>query len=244
MRFSLKKDGVFFLFLAIQCAFWTKAHHVLPNMEVLPPLSSEVTVKASAFGDEQFYFRALGMQIQNAGDSFGRATPLKDYDFKVLRGWFGLLDTLDARSNYMPSMAAYYFSNTQKAEDTRYIVDYLTARGDKDPVKNWWWYAQAVTIAKYKLNDKKLALDIAYKLAAVPDSTIPIWTHQMPAFILADLGETEQAIVIMMNVARDYDNLSQGEQNYINYFIMSNKDKLQKLKDIQKQAEQPRYLTP
>lgn len=238
MKFALRKDSLFFIFVLLQCAFWTESRHVLPNLSILPPLSSETAVKAAAFGDEQFYFRVLGMQIQNAGDSFGRATPLKDYDYKVLSAWFSLLDTLDSRANYIPALAAYYYSNTQKMEDTRYIVNYLEARGDKDSAKNWWWYSEAVSIANYKLKDKQLALRIAYKLAAVRDPRIPIWTRQMPAFILADLGEEEQAIVVMMNVAREYENLSAGERNYIDYFILKNKDKLEKLKT------QQRYLTP
>lgn len=206
------------VFLAAQIGLFSYTRHVVPDFSILPALPSQTEINALSLGEREFYFRVRGLGLQNAGDSFGRATPLKDYDYAVLQQWFFVLDTLDSYSHYIPSLAAYYYSNTQHYPDTRYIVDYLVTHADKDPGHNWWWYAQAIYLANYKLQDKKLALDIAYKLARAPGD-LPIWTRQYPAFLLADLGETEQALIIIKGVLDNTENLSQGELNFMHYFI-------------------------
>jgi tetratricopeptide (TPR) repeat protein len=207
--------------------FWFQVKSIKPDMAVLPDLQSENVIKASSFGDDQFYFRMLAFEIQNAGDTFGRVTPLKDYDYKILRQWFNLLDILDSKSNFVPSLAAYYYSNTQNTPDVRYIIDYLVEHADKDPYNKWWWYSQAVYNAKYKLGDKKLALEISYKLAASPNPNIPMWTRQMPALILEDLGEKEEALMIARDILENYKDMPEGELNFMNYFIAERLEKME-----------------
>lgn len=224
---AIKKEYYFFIFLFIQALLWTQLKSIKPDMSVLPDLPTEMSIKAASFGDEQFYFRTLAFQLQNAGDTFGRTTPLKDYDYNKLYKWFLLLDSLDSKSNFVPSMAAYYYSNTQNTPDIRYIVDYLDQHSDKDPAAKWWWYSQAIYNAKHKLDDKKRALEIAYKLAAAPNPEMPIWARQMPAFILEDLGEKEQALIIARDIIENVDDISDGELNFMHYFIKERLEKMQ-----------------
>ncbi len=228
MGIALKKDFLFFFFLALQILLWTHTKSIKPDMNVLPELQSEIAVKASSFGDEQFYFRTTGFEIQNAGDTFGRVTPLKDYDYSALEKWFFLLDSLDNESNFTPSMAAYYYSNTQYEPDLKYIVNYLDKHADTNPSKKWWWYAQAVYNAQHKLGDKRRALDIAYKLAAVPaDVNMPLWARQLAAFIHEDLGEKEEALVIIRDILENVDDIPEGELNFMHYFIKDRLDKIE-----------------
>lgn len=226
MLTSLKRDYLFFLFLILQVILWTQIKSIKPDMSVIPPLQTETSIKAASFGDEEFYFRVLAFEIQNAGDTFGRITPLKDYDYSLLSKWFHLLDVLDSKSNFIPALAAYYYSSTQYAPDNKYIVDYLEAHADKDPYNKWWWYSQAVYIAKHKLDNKQRALEIAYKLAASPNPNIPLWTRQMPAFILEDIGEKEEAAIIIQNIIDNVDDIPDGELNFMYYFM---KDRLEKM---------------
>lgn len=209
---------LFYLTLAAQVVFWQFTHHIRPDMSIVPPVPGAAEVKALAFGDEQFYFRRLAFEIQNSGDTFGRFTALKEYDYSKLYLWFKLLDTLDPVSNFIPALASYYYSQTQHTPDVRYIVNYLEQHADYDPPKKWWWMAQAVYIANQKLKDKRLALRLAYKLAAIPGD-LPIWARQMPAFIHADLGEREAALAIILAISQSAKDLTPGEINFMNYFI-------------------------
>jgi hypothetical protein len=120
-----------------------------------------------SLGDAQFYFRVLAIQLQNAGDSFGRFTALKNYDYSLLKKWFLLLDTMDAKSSLIPSLAAYYYSSTQTVADNRYLVEYLEENFTHDPPKKWWWLSQAAFMAKYKLQDKDLAIRLVLPSASL-----------------------------------------------------------------------------
>lgn len=228
----IKRDNLIFVFLLLQIIFWFSVKSIKPDMAVIPTPPNELTIKASSLGDEQFYFRTLGFQLQNAGDTFGRVTPLKNYDYERLTIWFNLLDTLDGKSNFIPSLAAYYYSNSQYTLDNRYIVDYLVKHADRHPEDNWWWYAQAAYIAKHKLQDLAWALEISKKLAAIPAHVdMPFWARQMPAFIMEDMGELEQAYIIIKDIIDNMENIPEGEMNFMMYFIQDRLNMIQKFQE-------------
>ena len=188
-------------------------------MAVVPTLPTAHMIAAFSFGDSQLLFRAFAFRLQNAGDTFGRNTPLRDYNYAMLEQWFLLLDRLDARSSFAPSIAAYYFSQSQEPKrDLPYIIRYLDAAYDRDPAKRWWWLSQAVYLANHRLGDKQLALRLAYKLGTTP-ADVPLWARQMPAFIHEQMGEKEQALVIIQNILKDQKNIPDGELRFMEYFI-------------------------
>lgn len=222
----------FILFLFFQILFWTKTENIKPNLEIVPEVPTISTVKAFSFGDEEFYFRIKGLRLQNAGDTFGRFSPLKDYDYRKLTEWFKLLDNLDSKSNYIPSLAAYYYSMTQNTNDLIYIINYLEQHADRDPQTKWWWYYQAMSIANNMYKDKNLAIKLAQKLKDESPYDAPLWTKQMVALLLANEGQNCEAIKIISSIIEDYDKenrkISDDELNFMRYFI--NK-KIQELKE-------------
>lgn len=191
-------------------------------MTILPPVPNKQAVKALSFGDEQFYFRHLAYQLQNAGDSFGRSTPLKDYDYTTLKEWFFLLDSLDSTSHFIPALASYYYGQTQKTEDVRLVIDYLEQHARNDLTHKWWWLYQAIYLANHRLKDSQLALALAYQLADVT-TDIPMWARQMPALLHEQLGEKEEALRFISNIADSYKDMDEKDLLYIQYFI---KDRL------------------
>lgn len=215
----LRIYGIFLGLLAAQVAFWSQTHSILPNMSIVPDVPGREVVKALSLGDEQFYFRVLALQIQNAGDTYGRFTPLKDYDYDKLSKWFSLLDTLDNTSDYIPSLATYYYSQTQNTPDVRYIVDYLSAHAQGRVEQKWWWLIQAMYLANHKLEDKELALKVGAPL--IDARGIPLWARHFPAFIYEQQGEMEQALYVMEHVLKNYEEekLSREDFNFMKYFI-------------------------
>lgn len=206
------------LLLITQVFMWYFTSRETPKLGIVPEVPTINQARAQALGDEQFYFRYLALNIQNAGDSFGRFTALRDYDYELLLKWFKLLDELDSKSQFVPAIASYYYSNTQNVEDNIYIVEYLESTYDKDPAERWWWLAMAVSISNFKLKDLDLALRLSFKLSRSPGK-IPRWAQQMPAIITAQMGEKEVALSIIKDLAEKYDNYTQAEINYMNYFI-------------------------
>ena len=221
-----RSDILLYLALGLQIVVWTVTRHHLPTPGIVPNVPSQTSVKALSLGDEQFYFRILAYQLQNAGDSFGRFTALKSYNYHLLYYWFTLLDSLDHTSNFVPSMASYYYSQTQNTPDVRYIVDYLDQHASKDLYHKWWWMGQAVYLANHKLKDKDLALALAYKLASTPRDDIPLWAKQMPAFIHEQRGEMDEALVIIEDMMKHADRMEPGELNFMRYFVEERLGKL------------------
>lgn len=205
--------------LLAQISTWFKSKEYIPVIGIVPEVPTLQEVKINSLGDEEFYFRFLTMYIQNAGDSFGRFTKLKHYNYEDLMNWFKLLDELNSKSHVIPSAAAYIYSNTQRHEDNIYIVNYLESTYDRDPVAKWWWLSQAVLLANEKLKNNNLALRLAFKLSSTQSAQLPRWAQQMPAVIYANMGEKEYAMNVMKELALKYDDYTQGDINYMNYFI-------------------------
>jgi hypothetical protein len=215
----LRLFGLLIAVFVAQVVFWSQTRHILPNMAIVPDVPGRDAVQALALGDEQFYFRVLALQIQNAGDTYGRFTPLKYYDYEKLSRWFHLLDALDNRSDYIPSLATYYYSQTQNTPDVRYIVDYLQSHAANRVETKWWWLIQAMYLANHKLEDKALALRVGMPL--INARTIPVWARQFPAFIYEQQGDKEQAAYVMRHVLRQLEDekLSQADFNFMKYFF-------------------------
>lgn len=216
-------------FLALQYNFWLKTNEIRPDMSIVPDVPGEETVQALSFGDEHAFFRLLGLQIQNAGDTYGRFTALYKYDYNKLYHWFRLLDSLDDTSNYIPSMATYYYSQTQRKSDVKYIVDYLQEHSEDRLDEKWWWMVQAVYLANHKLNDLDLALKLARKLEGVKGA--PLWVNQMPAFIYEQRGEYDAALGIIDRILDSVDEIEGGELNFMQHFVEERLEKLGELTD-------------
>jgi len=229
MRYAV---AVFILLLGLQGGFWYRTHTILPDMGVVPDVPGESTLKALSFGDDQALFRLLALNLQNAGDTFGRFTALYKYDFSKLYHWFTLLDTLDKESNFLPSMATYYFSQSQNKNDVTYIIDYLDQYSKGREKDKWWWTVQGTYLASHKMNDLDRALELAERLDNVRG--IPLWAQQMPAFIHEKRGEFDDASVIIQNILKDEKTFSQGELNFMRYFA---KERLHKLDEVKKMLE-------
>jgi hypothetical protein len=222
---------LFLAALVIQVSFWTYSRTIKPDLGIVPDVPGRSSVKALSFGDEQFFFRLLALQIQISGDTFGRSTALYKYDYKKLNQWFILLDSLDDESDFVPTMASFYFSQTQNRPDVRYVVDYLYTHAAHRPQKKWWWLVQAVYLANHVLKDKDLALQMAKPLENAGDD-VPIFARQMPAFIHEQRGEFDDALRIMQDIQKNHKNLSAGELNFMKYFV---EERLKRLDTVTKE---------
>lgn len=209
-----------------QGVFWWRTHDISPDIGIVPDVPGVETIQALSFGDEQALFRYLGLTIQNAGDTFGRFTALYKYDYFKLYHWMRLLDSLDDTSNYMPSMATYYFGQTQRGSDVKYIYDYLVEHAAHRPKEKWWWLVQAAYLANHKLDNQELALKAAKPLENTRG--IPLWAQQTPAFIYEKQGEMGAALKIIEAIMES-EEVEQGELNFMRYFV---EDRLKRLEEM------------
>jgi hypothetical protein len=226
------KYSLLLVFTAFQLIFWSQTRDILPEMDVVPDVPGVTAVKALSFGDQEFYYRVLGLEIQNAGDTFGRFTELYKYDYKKLYAWFSLLDQLDKQSDYIAFLASYYFSQTQYVPDIRYVVDYLYEHSKDNPSKNYWWLSQAAYCAEHKLGDRDLAVKVAAPLEHA--DTAPFWARELPAFVHERRGEMDDAYRIIEHIKDHTDEIPPYELKFMTYFV---KERLKHMETLQKKEQ-------
>lgn len=200
---------------------WPGNRSIKPNLGIVDAAPSQAQVKLESAGDDEFYFRTHVLYLQNAGDSFGRVTPLKDYDFAHLYDWWVLLDDINADANSIPNMASYYFSATQTPKlHAPYIARYLEQHALRDLRTKWWWLGQAMFQANYKVKDTAWAMRIAEHAKDIPhDVNVPFWIRQMPAIIHEQQGEYKAACNAMLDILDNYKDIPDSELAFMFYFL-------------------------
>ena len=226
-----KMIGLLLVVCVGQIGFSWQMKDTKPALGYVPTPPSEEFITGLAMGDEQFLFRLTALMLQNSGDTFGRFSPLKLYNYKDLARWFTLEDILDSRSDYMPSMAAYYFSQTQNVSDVRYLANYLYEHARHNAKDKWWWLMQAIYLANHKLKDQDLALKIAQPLR---NSELPVMAQQLLAIVYEQRGEMDQAFEMLSEIQKNVENIPEKDLRYMHYFA---EERLKRLEEFQEQAE-------
>ena len=208
--------------LALNLSFWAGTKYLYAKWEGVPPVPSREGAIMMALGDAQFAYRLGAITLQNLGDSGGRITPIRDYNYAKLGEWFTLLDNLDPASDHVPMLAAYYFGATRVPADVAVIVDYLGRVGQRPIGSKWRWLVHAVFLARHRLGDLQVALDLAYKLSKMElqDDTMPAWGRQMPAFVLKAKGDREDARKIIVDLLASGKAFHQNEINFMKAYLV------------------------
>lgn len=221
-----------------QLSFAWSVKTIRPELGYVPTPPTEEFLKGAALGDDQFMFRMMALMIQNSGDTFGRFSPLKLYNYKDLSQWLFLEDTLDSKSNYMPSMSAYYFSQTQNTKDIRYLVDYMYEHAKKDVKNKWWWLMQSIYLANHKLEDPDLALKIAKPLR---NKDLPVMAQQLLAIVYEKRGELNQAFDIIKEIQENVDEIDEKDLRYMQYFAEERLKRLEEYEEMLESRGRPIY---
>lgn len=216
-RINIFLAGFFFLNFLL----WFGSSDYFPRWQGVPPVPGEKGAVMMALGDRQFAYRSGALTLQNLGDTGGQTTPLKLYNYEKLGKWFFLLHGLDPVSDHVSMAAAYYFGATRVPKDVRIVVDFLSVAGDSPIGEKWRWLAQASYLARHRLNDLQLSLDLAYKLSKLQIyGTMPMWARQMPAFILSAQGDKQDARALMLQILMSETNIHPNEINFMKAYLI------------------------
>lgn len=209
---------VFTLALCANISLWFQVRDVQQRWANVPPAPSVISASLGGLGDTQFSYRTYGVTIQNMGDTGGRTTNLKEYDYDNLVDWFRLEDTLDPRSHFIPYLAAYYFGVIDAPEKVAPLVDYLEEVGLREGPQNWRWLGRAAFLARFNEQNDDKALKIAQEMADLENQGVklPMWARQMPVFILQAKGEKRAAQAIVEETLKSsVDELDPTEVNFL-----------------------------
>ncbi len=212
--------------------FWFSVRDEQVRWNNVPPAPDKKYASSYGLGDKSFAYRINGIMIQNLGDTGGRTTSLKDYNYKTLTDWFFVQDHLDEKANFIPYLASYYFGGLQEPEKFRPVLDYLEEIGKRSYGEKWRWLAQGVYLARFKLNDLDKALSMAETLSKIDNENMPTWARQMPAFIMTAKGEKEAAYALMLEILKtSSDSIHPNEINAMRAYICTKILELVKAKE-------------
>lgn len=209
--------------VALAVVFWQGSSDIEARWAGVPPVPSVRTATLMTLGDTQLAYRSGALTLQTLGDGGGRTVPLKEYDYSKLGAWFSVLDALDPAADHVPMVAAYYFGATRVPGDIAVIVNYLAHVGDSPAGQKWRWLGHAAYLARHRLNNLDLALDLAYKLARIQPidgKPLPIWARQMPAFLLTAQGDKEAARALIEQMLSSSDDLHPNEANFMKAYLV------------------------
>ena len=213
--------AILFFAVTLNIAVWSSSHLQFTRWPNVPPPPGEIGVTASFLGDKAFAYRVWGMALQNFGNTGGDYRPLKNYNYTHLGQWFDLLDRLDPHSDYVPLLAAYYFGGTQNPkEQLPPVIEYLEKVGSYPEGEKWRWLAQAMYLARHKMEDMPEALRLAKELAAMYRPGMPAWTAQTQALIATEMGDKQAAYMLLRTMlATEAEHMHPNEVNFMVDYI-------------------------
>jgi hypothetical protein len=161
-----------------------------------PPTVAEV--RAASMGEGVFAGYLVALYLQNFNVHLGQATAVADIDRRMVTRWLDLSTALDPGTGYPMLLASRHFAETGTPAERRMMLDWVYRRFEEQPNQRWPWLVHAVFVARHVLNDSALALSYAAALRTqVTDPKAPSWVRQMELLLRADLGETEDAKIIL-----------------------------------------------
>ena len=208
--------------LGLNFLLWLGSSDLYAKWDGVPPVPTRDGAVMMTLGDAQFSYRFGAITLQNLGDNGGQTTPLKDYNYEKIGKWLWLLNSLDPASDHVPMLAAYYFGAIRAPRDLAVLVDYLAAVGQNPYGAKWRWLVQAIFLARNRLHDLHLALDLSYKLAKMQPigDTLPEWARQMPAFVLTEQGDKQAARKIVEDLLLSSRHFHPNEVNFMKAYLV------------------------
>lgn len=166
--------------------------------EDLPHPPSPDVVRLLSLGEPVAAAKILMLYLQAFDYRAGVRTPYRNLDYDALAGWLDAILGLDPAGQYPLMTASRIYAEVPDPVRSRKMLELVYRQYLLDPNRRWPWLAHAAVVAKHRLMDLPLALRYATALethTTTPDA--PLWVRQMVPFILADMGELEQARILI-----------------------------------------------
>jgi len=161
------------------------------------PLSAPV-YRGIAMGSEQLLGYLMAIRLQLHDNQAGQHFRYDLIDYAVLADWLELISQISPHSEYSMLLASRIYTQTSDPQQLHLMLDFIERQFGANPQLHWRRLAEASLIAKHKLHDLDLALQMAEKIARQPASVqMPQWARDFRFLLLAELNEFESAIAII-----------------------------------------------
>ena len=184
--------------LAAQLAWHGFRERAAPPISDLPVPPHAAVLRLGALGEEAALSRSLMLWLQAVDYQSGISIPFARLDYGRLRAWLERILALDPRSHYPLLAAARVYTQVPDPERQRRMIDFVRTKFLEAPEQRWQWMAHVAYVARHRLKDLDLALQLARELRVnTPGSQVPSWARQLELFVLEDMGDLESARVLL-----------------------------------------------
>ena len=164
----------------------------------LPAPPTATAVRLASLDSPVFAAQLLMLWLQSFDVQPGISLSFRELDYTRIQGWLKLILHLHPQGQYPLLSAARVYAEVDDPPRQRSMLAFVADQFEDDPTRRWQWLAHAVYVAKHRLKDRELALQLAERLAAHRENlAIPSWATQMNIFVLEELGEIESAKVLL-----------------------------------------------
>ena len=164
----------------------------------LPDPPSRVVLQVASMGEPVALSRLLMLWLQAFDNQPGISIPFKDLDYDRVIAWLNVILALDQRSSYPLLSASRIYAEVPDNERSRKMLEFVYRKFMLDPNHRWPWMAQAALMAKHHIDDLNLAMKYARALRLYATAAdVPAWAREMELFILEDMGDVEDAKILI-----------------------------------------------
>lgn len=168
------------------------------SVSPLPAPPSVALLRLVSFNQPALAARLMMLWLQAYDYQPGVSLPFRSLDYAAVEAWLARMLELDPGFQYPLLAAARLYGEVDDAPRQRRMLAFVARSFAADPARRWPWLAHGVYLAKHRLKDPALALELAEALAtADPKAAIPDWARQMRIFVLEDMGELDSAKVLL-----------------------------------------------
>lgn len=162
----------------------------------LAPAPPARVLRGLALGEPELLSTAVVLHLQAFDDQPGISIPFRELDYDRTSAWLDRALALDPHNDYALLLAAQVYAQVPDPGRQRVMLDFVHRAFLADPNRRWRWLAHAAIIARHRLHDDVLSLQYAREIA-MHARAAPGWARQMHIFLLEDLGEREQARILL-----------------------------------------------
>jgi len=184
--------------LALQIVWQTTQPPRVARAESLSIPPPPAMLRLYGLGDHIAMARLLMLRLQAYDNQPGISIPYRDLDYQVVMAWLDAILALDVRGQYPLFTASRIYSEAPDRARQRMMLEFVYRKFQADPNRRGPSLAHAVFMAKHRLHDLPLALRYAKALTErVTTINVPFWIMQMQVWVLEDMGELEDARILL-----------------------------------------------
>ncbi len=164
----------------------------------LPYALPSSSLNVMSLGEPVMMGKFLMLWLQAFDNQPGISIPFRELDYTRVISWLERILILDPEGQYPLLAASRLYGEVPDEGKQRQMLEFVRYQFLLDPNVRWQWLAHAAFIAKHRLKDLSLARAYAHDLAVyATGESVPGWAKQMEIFVLEELGELQEAKILL-----------------------------------------------